>query len=48
MVIVLGVPVHVPSVGVTVTTEVIDAAVLLTAVNEGMVPTPVAGMPIPA
>jgi hypothetical protein len=47
MVIVLGVPTHVPSVGVTVTTEVIDAAVLLTAVNEGIVPVPVAGIPIP-
>ena len=48
IVIVLGVPVHVPSVGVTVITDVIDAGVLLTAVNEGMVPTPVAGIPIPA
>jgi hypothetical protein len=48
MVIVLGVPTQVPKVGVTVTTEVIEAGVLLTAVNEGIVPTPVAGIPIPA
>ena len=47
MVIVLGVPAQVPKVGVTVTTEVIEAGVLLTAVNEGIVPVPVAAMPIP-
>ena len=44
---VLGVPMQVPKVGVTVTTEVIEAGVLLTAVNEGIVPVPVAAMPIP-
>jgi hypothetical protein len=47
MFIVLGVPTHVPNVGVTVITEVIEAAVLLVAVNDGIVPTPVAGIPIP-
>ena len=46
MFIVLGVPTHVPSVGVTVITELIAAGVLLTAVNEGIEPTPVAGTPI--
>jgi hypothetical protein len=43
---VLGVPTQVPSVGVTVITEVIEAAVLFVAVNEGIVPTPVAGIPM--
>jgi hypothetical protein len=47
MFIVLDVPVHVPSVGVTVMTDVIEAAVLFTAVNEGIVPEPVAAIPIP-
>jgi hypothetical protein len=47
MLIVLGVPTQVPSVGVRVMTEVIDAAVLFVAVNEGIVPTPAAGIPIP-
>jgi hypothetical protein len=47
IVIVLGVPTQVPKVGVTVTTEVIEAAVLFVAVNDGIVPTPVAGIPIP-
>jgi hypothetical protein len=46
MFMVLGVPMQVPSVGVTVITELIAAGVLLTAVNEGIVPTPVAGIPI--
>jgi hypothetical protein len=45
--IVLGVPTHVPNVGVTVITELMAAVVLLTAVKEGIVPEPVAAIPIP-
>jgi hypothetical protein len=47
MLIVLGVPVQVPNVGVTVITEVIEAGVLFTVVNDGIVPVPVEGIPIP-
>jgi len=46
MFIVLGVPTHVPNVGVTVMTDEIAVAVLFIAVKEGIEPTPVAGTPI--
>ena len=47
MLMVLGVPVQVPNVGVTVITEVTAAVVLFTVVKEGIVPVPVAGIPMP-
>jgi hypothetical protein len=47
MLIVLDGPVHVPKVGVTVIIDVNAAFVLFTAVNDGIVPEPDAGIPIP-